>query len=231
MSRVRSSLALATVLVLGAMLAIAAEAQAAAARRGLGLMRGRTSLVGLLSLEQVQTELKLNEEQTGKVKEIVQKVREEMREPYAALREITDPAKRQAKMAELNTQADQKVRTELRDVLSREQVMRLYQIRIQVGGTLYALSNPRIAQRLNLTDEQKTKAAAIDKATQEKTSALMKEFASLTPEERRERSAELRKIRQKADEEALGLLNAEQKEALTKMKGEPFELRMRRGGA
>jgi len=233
MSRVRSALVLTMVFVLGAVLAAAAVAQAAegaaAGRRGAGLMGERTSLVGLVSLEQVQKELKLSDEQVGKVKEAVEKLQAELREQSAALREITDPEARRAKRTELTDQLDRKVREQLREVLSGEQMMRLYQIRVQVGGPLYALNNPRIADRLKLTDEQKQKAAELQKATQQKTAEGRRGMANLSQEERRQKTAELREITNKANAEALGLLNADQKEALEKMKGEEFKLQSRRG--
>jgi Spy/CpxP family protein refolding chaperone len=234
MSRVRCFLILAMVLVLGASLLSAAQAQVAATAaergpRGAGMMGGRTSLVGLLSLGQVQKELKLSEEQVGKVKEVTQKLQEEMQEQSAALKEITDPEARRAKRTELSDQLDRKVREQLREVLSREQMMRLYQIRIQVGGPLSALNNPRIADRLKLTDEQKKKVAEIQKATQQKTTEARRGMQGLSQEERRQRTAQLREITNKADEEALGVLTAEQKEAFEKSKGEKFELQSRRG--
>ena len=193
------------------------------------MMGEQTSLVGLLSLEQVQKELKLSDEQVGKVKEALQKLQAELREQSAALREITDPEARRAKRTELTDQLDRKAREQLREVLSGEQMMRLYQIRIQVGGPLYALNNPRIAERLKLTDEQKQKAAELQKATQQKTTEARRGMANLSQEERRQKTADLREITNKANAEALGLLNADQKEALEKMKGEEFKLPARRG--
>jgi Spy/CpxP family protein refolding chaperone len=235
MNRVRRSLLLAMAFVLGATLVTAAEAQAAAgrgARRGrIPMMGQRASLVALLNLEAVQKELKLTEEQVTKVQEATKNLRAEMREQRAALRDITNPQERRAKATALSAELDRKARQALRDVLSREQWMRLFQIRIQVGGTLAALTNPRLAARLKLTDEQNQKLAEIQKTTQAKTSAIMGELSTLSQEERTEKLAEVRKLRQKADQDALAVLNADQKEAFNKMKGEPFKLPGRRRGA
>jgi hypothetical protein len=222
------------VVVLGASLLSAAQAQVAAAAgargaRGAGMMGEPTSLVALLSREQVQKELKLSDEQVGKVKEALQKLQAELREQTAGLRETTDPEARRAKRTELTAQMESKAREQLGGVLSREQMMRLYQIRIQVGGPLYALNNPRIAERLKLTDEQKQKAAALQKATQQKTTEARRGMANLSQEERTQKTAEVREITNKANAEALGLLNADQKEALEKMKGAEFKLPARRG--
>jgi len=231
MNRVRSGLVLTMVFVLGAALAAAAAQAAegaAAGRRGAGLMGDQTSLVSLLSREAVQKELKLSDEQAGKVKEALEKVRAELREQVAALADITDAEARRAKRTELTDQLDRKAREQLSEVLSKEQMMRLYQIRIQVGGPLYALNNPRIAERLKLTDEQKQKAVEIQKATQQKTTEARRGMANLSQEERRQKTAELREITNKANAEALGLLTEEQKAAFEKMKGEEFKLPARR---
>ena len=230
MSRVRRHVVLALMFTFVTVLMTATQAEAPRGRRGFGGTRG--SLLGLLRMEQVQKELKLTEDQISKVSEINEKLRAEMREQYAGLRDIEDMQERRAKMTELSNQFDGKARGELREVLSREQIMRLYQIRLQVRGTLDALNNRWIAGRLELTDEQKKKAAELDKATQDKVTEAYAPLRDLSREERREKMSELRekitKLREEVEKKALGLLTAEQKEALEKMKGEKFELPARR---
>lgn len=216
MSRVRSALVLAMVFVSGSALHTPAQAQST----------GR-SFLGLLSQEQVQKELKLSEGQIGKVREIDEKLRKELRPQWTSLRETDDWEKRWAKWKEMVDQFDEKARGQLRDVLSREQLMRLYQIRTQVRGVVATLSREWTANRLKLTDEQKKKVAEIDKATRQKQSEAFQGYRDLSQEERRARFAEFGKIRQKADEQALALLNADQKEALKKMQGKKFELQRR----
>jgi Spy/CpxP family protein refolding chaperone len=204
----------------------AAEERAPGGRQGFGRMRG--SFVELLSLEQVQKELKLSEDQIAKVKEIGEKLRAEMREQSAGLRDIQDVQERRTKMTEASNQFDEKARGQFREVLSQEQMMRLYQIRLQVRGAVYALNNGWVADRLKLTDEQKKKAAELEKATENKVSEAYSPLSGLSQEERREKMAELRekisKMRDEAEQKALGLLTAEQKETFEKMKGEKLEL-------
>ena len=225
MSRVRSSLLLAMAVVLGtAMLAAAAEQ---GARRGGGFRGGRSSLIGLLSLEQVQKELKLNDEQKSKVAEIGKKIRADMTKEYAALREMTDRTKQRAKLTELGAQADQMARKALRGVLEREQTMRLYQIRTQVRGVVASLGNQYVARRLKLTDEQKKKVAAISTSRQQKQRELFASMRDASQEEQRKAFAKYGEIRQKAEEEALAVLNAEQKEGFKKMQGKKFEWQRR----
>jgi hypothetical protein len=107
-------------------------------------------------------------------------------------------------------------------------MIRLYQIRLQVRGDVYGLNHPWIANRLKLTDEQKKKAAEIEETTQEKVFGAYSGLRDLSQEERRKKWAEVReevgKIRAEADEQAVGLLTAEQKVAYEKLKGDPFEM-------
>lgn len=230
MTRLRSLMVLAMALVLGAALLAAVEAQAAEGqRRGPRRFLGRGSLLGLLRLEQVQKEMKLTEEQTAKIKEIVEKLGAEMREQFTALREIEDRAERRAKMTELGDQFDDKLREQLRDVVPREQMMRLYQIRMQIRPVVDSLSNRYVVRRLELNEEQQKKVAEISKEMQAKQSELFGTMRDASDEQRSEAFQKLRQIRDDADQKALAVLTAEQKEAFEKMKGEKFELEMGRG--
>ena len=230
MTRARSSVVLAMALVLVAACIAATQAQERE-RSGRGFGRGssRSSLLGLLRREQVQKEMKLSEEQTTKVQEIVNKLRAEMEEQYTALRGIEDRDQRRAKMTELRDQSDQMVREQLRDVVEREQVMRLYQIRMQVRAVVDSLANRYVSGRLELTDDQKNKLNEINKAVGAKQSEVYATMRNASDEQRSEAFQKLRKIRSDADAEALALLNAEQKAAFEEMKGEKIELQTRRG--
>jgi Spy/CpxP family protein refolding chaperone len=230
MTRVRRLMVLAMALALGAAFACAAQAQAAEGAGG-GPRGGfrRSSLLGLLSLEQVQKEMKLSDEQAAKVKKLVEKLRAEIRQQYTALRKIEDRAQRRAKMTELTEQFDGKVREQLRDVLKREQMMRLYQIRMQVRPVVDSLSNRYVARRLKLTEEQQKKVAEISKQTQAKESELFGAMRNATNAQRSEAFQKLRQLRSAADEKALAVLTAEQKEAFEKMKGEKIKLGTQRG--
>ena len=221
MTRVRSSLVLAMAVVLATSLLAAAAEQGSRSRRGFGFSGRTSSLTGLLSREEVQKELKLTDEQKTKVEALSKKLREEMTEQYAGLRDITDAAKRRAKYEELRQQRDTKAREALGDVISREQLMRLYQIRLQISGTVYALNNRYVARLLKLTDEQKKKAAGIDTETQKKQREASSGMGRDASQEQRTKAfAKVREIRQAAEKEALALLTDEQKKGLDKIKGE-----------
>jgi SAM-dependent methyltransferase len=191
----------------------------------LGIGSSRSSLVGLLRIEAVQKDLKLSTEEVAKVTELGEKLRTEMREKSAALREIEDREQRRAKRAELTRELDSKARELLRDVLPREKMRRLYQIRLQVRPAVDSLSNPRIARRLQLTTEQQQKLAQIGKDLAAKQSELRGGMRGAPQGSRAKLMQKLRRIRSDADAQALALLTADQKEAFQKMQGEKIELR------
>ncbi len=186
------------------------------------------SFLGLLSAEKVQKELKLSDAQVTKIRETGKKLGAEMWEPLARVRKIPDRKTAWVKMNEVLNQFDEKARDQLRDVLSEEQLTRLYQIRLQVRGPLYGLNNSWIAEKLKLTGEQAKRAAAIRTAMQDEIYQLLSGPSDASPEQPHRKMAELgekyNKVRRRADKQALGLLTPEQKEALEKLKGEKFEL-------
>ncbi len=224
MTRVRCLLVPAMALLLAATQFSDASAQQ---RRGRGFYGRGSSLLRLLTNEKVQEELDLSDDQIAKVKEASDKIFAEMREKYSGLRDM-DRAARQAKMDELSKQTDEKGYEELKDVIEQEQFIRLLQVNLQIRGAVYGLGNERVAERLELSDNQKDKIAELAKATQAKTSKLYTGLADLSSEERRAKFGELRekmaKIRAAANTKAIATLKGDQKEAYEKMLGDKFEL-------
>ena len=220
MIRVRSLLLLSVLLLLGVVMVSQTEAQSRGLRRG--------SFLGIIGAEQVQKELKLSEEEVEKVKKLAEKMRAEMGEQFGKVREIEDQQKRREKMIALSEEFDEKARNAIREIVSDKQIMRVYQIRLQLRGDLFGLNHKWIAGQLKLTDEVKKKLAELDKATQEKVSEAYTAIRDLSQEERRKKFGEIRekigKIRAESNEKALGLLTDEQKEQYAKFKGEEFKI-------
>ena len=107
--------------------------------------------------------------------------------------------------------------------------MRLFQIRMQVRSAADSLANQWVAGRLELTEEQQQHLAQIAMDLEAKQSELLGNMRDATQEQRTEVNQKRRAIRSDADEKALGVLSAEQKETFEQMKGEKIEL-PRRGG-
>ena len=226
MIRARSMVNVALSLLLIALLVSSAQAQQQ--RRGFGGPRGG-SMLGLLRLDQVQTEINLTDEQKSKVNAVAEDIMEGMRDQFAQLRDIEDRAQRNEKRNELDKQVDSKAREQLRDVLEGEQVMRFFQIYMQVRPAMDILAIEQIASRLEVTEEQKQKLAEVKKETEAQQDKLYAEMRDASQEQRRELSPKLRQLRTDANEKAVGVLTEDQKKTFDEMKGEKFELQMRRG--
>ena len=226
MIRARSMVNVALPLLLIALLVSSAQAQQQ--RRGTRGPRG-SSMLGMLRLDQVQTEIKLTDEQKSKVNAVAEEIMEGMRDQYSQLRDIEDRAQRNEKRNELDKQVDSKAREQLRDVLEREQVMRFFQIYMQVRPAMEILAIEQIASRLEVTEEQKKKLAEVKKETEAKQAKLFAEMRDASQEERRELSPKFRQLGTDANEKAVGVLTEDQRKKFDEMKGEKFELQMRQG--
>ncbi|MCA9262992.1 MAG: hypothetical protein KDA60_04060 [Planctomycetales bacterium] len=194
-------------------------------RRGTRI--GRDSLLGLLRIEEVRKELDLAGDTAAKVAELTEQLGSEMRDKMGSLRDIEDREERRAKMDEVRSEFDTKTREQLRDILSREQMRRLFQVRMQNRSTLDSLTNPWIARRLELTDEQNEKLSALNKEFEAKQSELRASMRDASGDQRSESFQKLRDHRNETDEKALGVLTDEQKTRLEEMKGEKLELPQR----
>ena len=107
-----------------------------------------------------------------------------------------------------------KVDDDLMALLDEKQKERFFQIQIQAkGGT--ALSDPQVAAKLEMTDDQKSEVKKVRKAAQNR---LLDEVRKGS------RDNKLMEIISKAEEkELLAILSAGQREALVKLAGEVFK--------
>jgi len=125
----------------------------AAAQGGRGFGRGG-SVAGLLGNESVQKELKLEDSQIEKSKELAEKTREEMREKFQGLGDLS-PEERMAKFQEINREMTASTLKAAGEFLKPEQITRLKQISYQQRHA-QAFNDPEVATKLNLTDAQKS---------------------------------------------------------------------------
>jgi hypothetical protein len=223
MSRTRNVLVLSVVVLMAGAFVVAQETRQR--RRGSRSGRSRSSLLGLLNSEQVQKELKVQKADIAKVKAISDKLRTEMRKQYTELRKIKDQTKRRAKYAELRAQYDSNSRKQIQTILSKEQMIRLYQIRMQNRAVTESLASKYVAKKLKLTDDQKTKAAKIGADSRTERYKIYRTMRNADEAKRAEASKKLGEMRTEADKQALELLTDEQKKNFEKMKGKKFELK------
>jgi len=198
-----------------ALVALIAGPAAAQGRGGFGRGGNPAQLLGNAS---VQQELKLDDKQLEKAKELAEKAREKQTQARESLQglegeELTK--KRTEVQREIGTWANK----EMGEFLKPEQVARLKQISLQQRGAM-AFSYPEVAQKLNLTDAQKTEIREIAQAAREKMPSR-EDFQS-------DREAAMKKS-QEVNKETLAQvvtkLNDEQKKTWNDLLGSPFEVK------
>ncbi len=179
-------------------------------RRGFGF--GVPS-VRLVTLDQVQSELKLSEEQKTKITDITD-----------ALRSADRDSRRQAA---------QDAAGKLAEVLDKDQAKRLAGIEIQVMGP-QALGDPIVASQFELSDEQKQKLRDIQSEQWQTMRDARDEMQDMSREERR---AKMGEMRDEMDKKLMAVLSTEQQTQFEGLKGEPVDIDMsqlrgpgRRGG-
>lgn len=167
-------------------------------------------VVGMLSFltnSDVREELKLSEEQTKKIEELVA----ERREAFRAARQLSSE-ERVRKQQELLKTHDEK----LSKILTRKQMKRGEQICLQILGTLAFSLKPQVAAALKLTDEQKEEIKLIRTESLQESRALRQAGQLPTREQSMERAV-------RRDEKLLNVLTREQKKKWQDLIGEPFK--------
>ena len=213
-----------SVLAAGLLLVGAATAQQRAG--GFGGF-GSSGLAGMLGQnKQLQDELKMDKDQADKVTEAITKVREDLRDETAKLR---DRNTSDADRAEIGKKVSDAYAKALADVLKPEQLKRLRQIENQQAGVnLFTKEDNQKALKLTDAQQESIKDISTD---------LQKDIRSLSggtggrggfdPEAQQKRQA----LQKEAMDAVVKLLNDDQKATLKDLTGDPFELRFQGFGA
>jgi hypothetical protein len=207
--------------MLGLGLAALLTSPALAQGRG-GFGRGGGGLTMLLTNTSVHKELKLDDSQIEKAKELGEKMRAESREKSQGLQDLSQEEQR-TKRQEITKEINASILKSVGTFLKAEQVSRLKQISYQTQG-LQAFNDPEIAKKLNLTDAQKTDIQEINRETMETTRGLFSQDS--TPEERAEGMKKMTEARKAGLLKVEAKLNDEQQKAWKEMIGAPFTLVM-----
>ncbi|WP_437201084.1 hypothetical protein [Planctomicrobium sp. SH664] len=220
---------------------------------------GQTSLLQLSTMDPVQTELGLTDEQKTKLDALTGELREKLRGQISTDIPLEERAQ---KVTEGFRQISAEFKSKLPDFLDDVQIKRLQQIFVQVQGT-QALEDPDVVAALKLTDDQKEKISAANKEYNQKAAELFRGLAGGPGGGRgpggrgpggggpgaggpgagergngNERTAALQEVAEKREalnterESAInGILTAEQKTAFEDLKGEKFDTStIRQGG-
>ncbi|MFN5468130.1 MAG: Spy/CpxP family protein refolding chaperone [Pirellulaceae bacterium] len=149
-------------------------------RGGGGMMMGRGmmgggGLLGLLRMDEVQKELKLDEEQTKQIQSQMEKLQEKMqgmRPDFGNFREMTEEqrAEMQKKMEEMGKQmaeAAKAAEAEIDNILDPDQQDRLLGLMMQRDGVRSVMGSEKVAEALGVTAEQKEKLQAAEREAME----------------------------------------------------------------
>jgi len=186
--------------------------------RGFGMMGGGgiSMLIGNAS---VQAELKLDDQQKEKAKEVADKNREKMTAARADFEGLDQDARR-TKMAELTKEMNASTLKAVGEFLKPEQIARLHQISYQARGA-QAFSDPEVAKKLSLTDAQKSDIQSI---VQDSFGAM----TTIRQENSDDREAMMKKmgeLRKETLTKVAAKLNDEQQKTWKELIGAPFEVK------
>lgn len=181
-----------------------------------GKMKARDNIA--MRIQRMSQHLNLTEDQKSKITPILQSQMEQAR----SIRQDTSltPDQRRAKMKELR----ESTRSQIEPILTpeqREKMENFAQRRKEMrGGREMGMGSARqmdrLSQKLNLTDEQKSKLQPLFEEHRKQMQSLWQD-TSLTPEQRREKAKELR---QANHQQMLAILTPEQQQKLQQMRAD-----------
>lgn len=177
----------------------------------------------LLRSEQVQKELKITDEQKGKLDALREEARGGGgggRGGFQNLQNASDE-EREKIVAEMRKRAEERDK-KAEAVLNPEQTKRLkeisLQVREQVGES--GIADPEIGKELKLTDDQKASVKTIQDESRKQMQGLRGQGGG----DREERMKKMTEIRKATNEEYLAILTDDQKAQFAAMKGAKFEI-------
>jgi len=204
---------------LGMAAILAAPAMAQGQGRGFGGMMGGGGISMLIGNESVQKEIKLDDQQTEKAKELATKNREkmtELREKLQGLEQDEQRTKRQEFAKEMNASTSKAIA----EFLKPEQIKRLHEISYQTMGA-NAFTDPDVIKKLSITDTQKGEIQTIvDESRQE-----MREIFQSLQDDREAGMKKLAEHRKETLGKVVAKLNDEQQKTWKEMIGSPFEVK------
>ena len=167
----------------------------------------------ILSIPDVQKELKLNEEQIGKLKDVLGKVQDRYKDDAAKFAQLP-PEVQLKKMTAFNQDNDKAVS----GVLDDKQWKRFKQIRWQFNGPA-ALQDPDLQKELKMNDEQKKKIDGIIGDGNKR----MQEISRNPYDSRQKMQEKYMAIIKDVEKKANDVLNEDQQKSFKELKGPSFQ--------
>lgn len=180
---------------------------------GGGMMGG--GVTGLLMIKEVRDELKLDEDQVQELEDMGKAMMESMRSMRPAQGQQPD-MKAMQEAAEKMRKAMAESESKVEEMLDPKQVDRLIGLVIQ-RDNLRALNSKLVADRLGVTEEQKTKMAAIEKEQGEKMRELFQGGFNADMRDK------MREMREAGEAKIKDLLTDKQKSDMEALKGPEFK--------
>lgn len=202
-------------------------------RGGFGQFGGRQGMMGpgggigtLVNRPDVQTELKITDDQKKKLEAISQKARDDRRAMMEEMR--GGGGDREAMMEKMRTMQTAQEKA-IGEVLTAEQKKRVSELAVQMAGSRYAMT-PEGEKALGITADQKSKLQELQRKQMEAMQGLFERMRN-GEVQREEMQSTMEKATKVMDEEIAKILTAEQKTKLDELKGKPFKFaEMPRGG-
>ena len=187
-----------------------------------GFGRSATNMILMISSsKQLQDELKMDQDQIEKVSTAITKVRDELSDEMAKMRNPdTTPEERTAFAKKLNETRTKAVHA----LLKPEQIKRLKQIENQQAG-IGIFTKEEAAAALKLSAEQKEKITAIDEGMTKDLRELMAGVRGNRGAPDAQAATKRQDVVKEAMEKAQAVLNDEQRKTFKDLLGQPFQLR------
>jgi hypothetical protein len=199
--------------VAGVFVSVAMFQSAEAQRRAMGGLRpGNVSPARLLTVDEVQADLKLTQEQKSNAKEINEKLTLGRQKLFAEVKKGDGKRFRGAAKLEQEAQAA------INKLLNDEQRKRLDELTIQVNGASQ-LERKEVREQLKITEEQEKKLAEVRKENAKARRDALANFEG-------DRMAKSVELQREADAKLLDLLSPEQRKQFEAMQGKKLEIRL-----
>lgn len=208
-----------------ALLAVGMVGLAAAQRQGGGGFGGGGGPANLINSKTVLADIKATDEQTTKLKEWA---KDYQAKQFASFKDFKDLSKeeRAERMAK-NTEDAWKA---IGGVLKEDQVKRLKQIELQVGGA-FVYSRKDVAEALKISDDQKEKIRDASQSMFKEMQDLREEYGikgfgapKLDADKQKEYEKKSAAITKDLNAKVQGILTDEQKTKWKEMTGEPIDV-------
>jgi hypothetical protein len=209
--------------MVGALLATCVGSARAQGGRRFGGMMGGPMGGGLmlLSIPEVQQELKMTQPQIDKLQTKQQELRQAMQEIFqGGGGPPSSPEEREKIFARIRELQDKA----LADILDTRQQKRFRQLELQRQGPA-ALARKDVADELKLTEAQRGQIQTIQQQAGEAMRGAMQgvDFQNMTPEDRQKLGAKMQEIQKAAGDKITATLTAAQRAQWKTMQGEPFK--------